>query len=181
MDMIPSEIDTRLYGGPILQLESHRSVDRVPLRTITQPFLQEKEKKVLMIVIPLQVLANIASILIGETGPFIKDWAHIGVFIWNVEAQPNRHALVGAADSRPDLMVERRVEVVGRPATMEEGATPLIAFLQNPSAYQELMADKQYNLQMLNDRIRIGPEQIDALYHYAKFQFECGNYSTAAN
>ncbi|KAH6805926.1 Lung seven transmembrane receptor family protein [Perilla frutescens var. hirtella] len=39
-----------------------------------KPFLQEKEKKVLMIVIPLQVLANIASIVIGETGPFIKDW-----------------------------------------------------------------------------------------------------------
>lgn len=26
----------------------------------------------------------------------------------------------------------------------------------------------------------IGSEQIDALYHYAKFQFECGNYSTAS-
>lgn len=39
-----------------------------------KPFLQEKEKKVLMIVIPLQVLANIASVVIGETGPFIKDW-----------------------------------------------------------------------------------------------------------
>ncbi|CAN6872321.1 hypothetical protein Bca4012_045834 [Brassica carinata] len=39
-----------------------------------KPFLQEKEKNVLIIVIPLQVLANIASIVIGETGPFIKDW-----------------------------------------------------------------------------------------------------------
>ncbi|XP_057970345.1 protein CANDIDATE G-PROTEIN COUPLED RECEPTOR 7-like [Malania oleifera] len=39
-----------------------------------KPFLQEREKKVLMIVVPLQVLANIASIVIGETGPFIKDW-----------------------------------------------------------------------------------------------------------
>ncbi|KAK7279413.1 hypothetical protein RJT34_24465 [Clitoria ternatea] len=39
-----------------------------------KPFLQEKEKKVLMVVIPLQVLANVASIVIGETGPFIKDW-----------------------------------------------------------------------------------------------------------
>ncbi|KAL6585826.1 WD-40 repeat-containing protein msi4 [Orobanche minor] len=27
------------------------------------------------------------------------------VFIWDVEAQPNRHALVGAADSRPDLVL----------------------------------------------------------------------------
>lgn len=39
-----------------------------------KPFLQEREKKVLMVVIPLQVLANVASIVIGETGPFIKDW-----------------------------------------------------------------------------------------------------------
>ncbi|KAF7818551.1 protein GPR107-like [Senna tora] len=39
-----------------------------------KPFLQEREKKVLMIVIPLQVLANLASFVIGETGPFIKDW-----------------------------------------------------------------------------------------------------------
>ncbi|KAJ4831227.1 Protein CANDIDATE G-PROTEIN COUPLED REPTOR 7 [Turnera subulata] len=39
-----------------------------------KPYLQEKEKKVLMIVVPLQVLANLASVVIGETGPFIKDW-----------------------------------------------------------------------------------------------------------
>ncbi|XP_073310560.1 protein CANDIDATE G-PROTEIN COUPLED RECEPTOR 7-like [Primulina huaijiensis] len=39
-----------------------------------KPFLQDREKKVLMIVIPLQVLANVASVVIGETGPFIKDW-----------------------------------------------------------------------------------------------------------
>ena len=39
-----------------------------------KPFLQEREKKVLMVVIPLQVLANLASVVIGETGPFIKDW-----------------------------------------------------------------------------------------------------------
>ncbi|GLJ05916.1 hypothetical protein SUGI_0028160 [Cryptomeria japonica] len=32
-----------------------------------KPYLQEREKKVLMIVIPLQVFANIASIVIDET------------------------------------------------------------------------------------------------------------------
>lgn len=34
---------------------------------------------------------------------------------------------------------------------------------------------------MLNDRFQIGPDQIEALYQYAKFQFECGNYSAAAD
>ena len=38
-----------------------------------KPFLQDKEMKVLMIVIPLQVLANIASIVIGEIGLFIMN------------------------------------------------------------------------------------------------------------
>lgn len=39
-----------------------------------KPFLQDKEKKVLMIVIPLQVIANIAQVVIDETGPFGQDW-----------------------------------------------------------------------------------------------------------
>ncbi|KAI3823409.1 hypothetical protein L1987_04844 [Smallanthus sonchifolius] len=37
-------------------------------------YLQGKEKKVFMIVIPLQVLGNVASVVIGETGPYIEDW-----------------------------------------------------------------------------------------------------------
>ncbi|CAK9140521.1 unnamed protein product [Ilex paraguariensis] len=40
-----------------------------------EPSLQGKGgKKVLMIVIPLQVLSNVASMVIGETSPFTKDW-----------------------------------------------------------------------------------------------------------
>ncbi|VAH19995.1 unnamed protein product [Triticum turgidum subsp. durum] len=39
-----------------------------------RPFLQDREKKVLMVVIPLQVMANIADAVIGETGPFMQSW-----------------------------------------------------------------------------------------------------------
>uniref|UniRef100_A0A7C8Z1J9 Eukaryotic translation initiation factor 3 subunit E n=2 Tax=Opuntia streptacantha TaxID=393608 RepID=A0A7C8Z1J9_OPUST len=81
----------------------------------------------------------------------------------------------------PQEMVDRRVEVVARLKALEEAAAPLVAFLQNEDKVQELRADKQYNIQMLNDRYQIGPEQIEALYQYAKFQFECGNYSGAAD
>ncbi|KAJ7972179.1 Eukaryotic translation initiation factor 3 subunit E [Quillaja saponaria] len=84
-------------------------------------------------------------------------------------------------DDVPQDMVERRAEVVGKLKKLEEAAAPLVAFLQNAAAVQELRADKQYNLQMLNERYQIGTEQIDALYQYAKFQFECGNYSGAAD
>ncbi|KAH0644455.1 hypothetical protein KY284_032339 [Solanum tuberosum] len=39
-----------------------------------KPYLQDKEKKVLMIVIPLQVIANIAQVVIDEDGPYGDEW-----------------------------------------------------------------------------------------------------------
>lgn len=39
-----------------------------------KPYLQDKEKKVLMIVIPLQVIANVAQVVLDETGPFGHDF-----------------------------------------------------------------------------------------------------------
>jgi hypothetical protein len=42
--------------------------------SILKPYLQGKEKKVLMIVIPLQVIANIADIVVGEAGLSDKNW-----------------------------------------------------------------------------------------------------------
>ncbi|VFQ99269.1 unnamed protein product [Cuscuta campestris] len=35
-----------------------------------KPYLQDKEKKVLIVVIPLQVIANVAQVVVDETGPF---------------------------------------------------------------------------------------------------------------
>jgi translation initiation factor 3 subunit E len=38
---------------------------------------------------------------------------------------------------------------------LEESAAPLISFLQNPALVQELRSDKQYNLQMLQERYQV--------------------------
>ena len=43
-----------------------------------------------------------------------------------------------------------------------------------------LKQDKAYNLQLLQEQYQIGPAQIEALYHFAKNKFECGNYTDAA-
>ncbi|KAE8783839.1 hypothetical protein D1007_42670 [Hordeum vulgare] len=43
-----------------------------------KPYLQEREKNVLMIVIPLQVIENLVLVVIGETGPTGRDWV-----VWN--------------------------------------------------------------------------------------------------
>lgn len=52
-------------------------------------------------------------------------------------------------------MVERRAEVVARLKSLEEAAAPLVEFLQDPSAVQELRAERSYKLQMLNDRYQV--------------------------
>ncbi|XP_075512802.1 LOW QUALITY PROTEIN: eukaryotic translation initiation factor 3 subunit E-like [Primulina tabacum] len=91
------------------------------------------------------------------------------------------HKSLYRSEDVPQEMVGRRAEVVGGLKSLEEAAAPIVTFLQNPNAVQELRADKQHNLRMLNDRYQIGPKQIGALYKYAKFQFECGNYSGAAD
>ena len=59
-------------------------------------------------------------------------------------------------------------------------AESIVSFLSDESKVQQLRQDKAYNLQLLQDQYQIGPAQIDALYNFAKFQFECGNYSGAA-
>uniref|UniRef100_A0A0D9YV22 Uncharacterized protein n=1 Tax=Oryza glumipatula TaxID=40148 RepID=A0A0D9YV22_9ORYZ len=46
--------------------------------SILKPYLQEREKNVLMIVIPLQVVENLLLVVIGETGPTGQDWV-----VWN--------------------------------------------------------------------------------------------------
>ncbi|CAI8615065.1 unnamed protein product [Vicia faba] len=91
------------------------------------------------------------------------------------------HKTLYHTEDIPQDMVERRADVVARLKSLEDAAAPLVAFLQNPAVVQELRADKHYNLQMLNDKYQIGAAQIEALYQYAKFQFECGSYSGAAD
>ncbi|WZZ37646.1 hypothetical protein YC2023_033905 [Brassica napus] len=43
--------------------------------SILKPKLQEKEKKLLMLVIPFEVISTIASVVIGETGPYVQNWS----------------------------------------------------------------------------------------------------------
>ncbi|CAI5469640.1 unnamed protein product [Closterium sp. Yama58-4] len=42
--------------------------------SVLKPYLQDKEKKVILIVIPLQVFANIATIILDESGPSSQSW-----------------------------------------------------------------------------------------------------------
>ena len=64
--------------------------------------------------------------------------------------------------------------------SLQAQAESIVSFLSDEPKVQQLRQDKAYNLQLLQEQYQIGPSQIDALYNFAKFQFECGNYSGAA-
>ena len=60
-------------------------------------------------------------------------------------------------------------------------ADAIVTFLSDEAAVKQLRsADKAANLQHLRETAGIGAAHVDALFNYAKFQFECGNYGAAA-
>mmetsp|Transcript_25960 Transcript_25960/g.61719 ORF Transcript_25960/g.61719 Transcript_25960/m.61719 type:complete len:423 (+) Transcript_25960:195-1463(+) len=80
----------------------------------------------------------------------------------------------------PQVLKDRRQEVVARLKSLQVSTKSVVEFLSNPNLVKQLRSDKSFNLQFLQDEHSIGTEQIEALYHLAKFQFDCGNYSTAS-
>lgn len=80
----------------------------------------------------------------------------------------------------PQVLKERRGEVVATLKSLQVSAKSVVQFLSDPNLVKQLRSDKTFNLAMLQEEFNIGTEQIEALYHFAKFQFDCGNYSGAS-
>lgn len=79
----------------------------------------------------------------------------------------------------PESLVKRRTEVVDRLKSLEAKVKPITEFLSNEDNIKLLKQDKTQNLAFLQGEFGIGAEEVDALFHFAKWNFECGNYSAA--
>ena len=88
-------------------------------------------------------------------------------------------SLHGAKEA-PAEMTRRREQVIANLQELQQKATKVVAFLSNPALVKQLRGDKAHNLALLRDEHGVGPEDVESLFAYAKFQFECGNYSAAA-
>jgi translation initiation factor 3 subunit E len=90
------------------------------------------------------------------------------------------HKSLYSTEEVPPQMKERRQEVVARLRGLSKDVEQIIAVLANPGVVRNFRQDKAFNLSFLQEEFNLGPDQVEALYQFAKFQFDCGNYSMAA-
>ena len=93
------------------------------------------------------------------------------------------HSKGGGSDVVPAQMKERRLVVVTELKTLKQAASRVVEFLSDPERVKALRSsgtDRDATLAFLQTEHGIGSEDVEALYKYAKFQYECGNYSVAA-
>ncbi|MEW5312933.1 MAG: hypothetical protein WDW38_004531 [Sanguina aurantia] len=81
----------------------------------------------------------------------------------------------------PVHMKEHRSEVVARLRQLQHEVEPIVKCLENPAVVRNFRQDKAFNLQFLQDDFQINAQHVESLYQYARFQFECGNYTSAAD
>ncbi|XP_065889534.1 eukaryotic translation initiation factor 3 subunit E-like isoform X1 [Dysidea avara] len=81
-----------------------------------------------------------------------------------------------------EVLMEKRTGIVERMDMLQEALEPIVTILSNPdvSEHIESQTGKDHNLlEYLTTNHEFQPEMIDTLYDYAKFQYDCGNYSGA--
>ena len=78
-------------------------------------------------------------------------------------------------------MKEKRESVVAKLKELQTECTPILRLLENQDLVKRLRQDKLFNAQYLEENYGVSSSTIDALYRFAKFQFDCGNYSGAAD
>jgi len=98
-----------------------------------------------------------------------------------VDIYKKLHRTDDAQDPYIVQMREKREQVVGKLKELQSDCTPIIRVLENQELVKQLRSEKLFTAQYLEEHYGVTQHSIDALYRFAKFQFECGNYSGAAD
>ena len=79
-------------------------------------------------------------------------------------------------------MKDKRAVVVEQLKKMQAETEPILAMFMNPEVTRQIQSsrDSRQLLDFLTKNHGLKPEMLDKLYLFAKFQYECGNYSGAA-
>jgi len=76
-------------------------------------------------------------------------------------------------------MQERRAAVIARLTQLQTESFPLVSILDDQATVETLRKEKALTMTNLNEKYGVPYDSLDALYHFAKFQFECGDYQQA--
>ena len=85
-----------------------------------------------------------------------------------------------AGQAVPSSMSTRRDEVVANMTALREDVAPILAIVSDHGRVAELKAERCFNLGFLTQHHNISEAHVEVLQRYAKFTYECGDYSTAA-
>uniref|UniRef100_A0A8C1S5Z0 Eukaryotic translation initiation factor 3 subunit E n=1 Tax=Cyprinus carpio TaxID=7962 RepID=A0A8C1S5Z0_CYPCA len=82
----------------------------------------------------------------------------------------------------PSSLREKRTEVVAQLKQLQSETEPIVKVFEDPETTRQMQStrDGRMLFDYLADKHGFRQEYLDTLYRYAKFQYECGNYSGAA-
>ncbi|XP_026145809.1 eukaryotic translation initiation factor 3 subunit E-B isoform X2 [Carassius auratus] len=82
----------------------------------------------------------------------------------------------------PLSLREKRTTVVAQLKQLQSETEPIVKMFEDPETQRQMQStrDGRMLFEYLADKHGFRQEYLDTLYRYAKFQYECGNYSGAA-
>ncbi|XP_016353234.1 eukaryotic translation initiation factor 3 subunit E-B isoform X2 [Sinocyclocheilus anshuiensis] len=82
----------------------------------------------------------------------------------------------------PHSLREKRTTVVAQLKQLQSETEPIVKMFEDPETQRQMQStrDGRMLFEYLADKHGFRQEYLDTLYRYAKFQYECGNYSGAA-
>uniref|UniRef100_A0A3B1J947 Eukaryotic translation initiation factor 3 subunit E n=1 Tax=Astyanax mexicanus TaxID=7994 RepID=A0A3B1J947_ASTMX len=82
----------------------------------------------------------------------------------------------------PNSLREKRTAVVAQLKQLQSETEPIVKIFEDPETTRQMQStrDGRMLFDYLADKHGFRQEYLDTLYRYAKFQYECGNYSGAA-
>ncbi|XP_015239914.1 PREDICTED: eukaryotic translation initiation factor 3 subunit E-B-like [Cyprinodon variegatus] len=82
----------------------------------------------------------------------------------------------------PHCLREKRSSVVAQLKQLQSETEPIVKMFEDPETTRQMQStrDGRMLFDYLSEKHSFRQEYLDTLYRYAKFQYECGNYSGAA-
>jgi translation initiation factor 3 subunit E len=90
------------------------------------------------------------------------------------------HAKMEGLSERPPQYAKQREEVLQRRDQLQQETSKITGLLEDSDVVSNLRSDKVANLNYLKEHHGVTVEMVETLYDFANFQYNCGDYGSAA-